>query len=194
MSPDKAYALFLAWKAFVGPVRKASFTGIEQRPNGSFKAIHGGADFDYDIDTRTLMVMRLLTEGANPLIRDDHPGVVANRKLALQEPFTMGGAQFFINPRPWLTDLHRARSPGMNAYMLRRDFNDADIPKESFVLDVRWLLFWGFYWYPHGGNLVGVEEPGFKRAFRPQDYLERTRPALEKWANALLAKGEPPDL
>ncbi|WP_429018048.1 hypothetical protein [Comamonas sp. 4034] len=194
MPPDKAYALYLAWKQFVGPVRKSYFTGIELQTNGSFKAIHGAAEFAYNFETKTLMVMRRLVDGAGSMVRENWPGVVADRRLATKEPFTLGGGQFHINPHPWLTDLDMARSPDMNSYNLKRDFTNAGIPNERFVLDVRWLMFWGYYWAPIFGKVKGMVESGGDRAFQSSEYQDRTRPALEKWARALLAKGEPPDL
>ncbi len=192
MTPDRAYALYLVWKKFVGPVRKDVFTGIDLQKNGSFKAIHGAAQFDYNFETKVLMAMRVLVEGDETPLRPDAPGLIAIPRLGAQEPYTMGGGVFYLNPKPWLTDLDKARSPNKNALCLRRDFADKSIPDDRFLLDLRWLVFWGYYWAPRYGQLAGVEEDGIKRAFRPPEYLERTRPALEKFARGLLAKGEPP--
>ena len=192
MTPDRAYALYLAWKKFVGRVRKEIFTGIEQQKNGSFKAIHGAAQFDYNTDTKVLMAMRVLLDGDDTPFREDAPSLIGERRLGAQEPYTMGGGEFFLDPKPWLTDLDRARSPGMNTLTLKRNFSDASIPDDRFVVDLRWLIFWGYYWVPLYGQLTGVEESGIKRSFRPPEYLERTRPAVEKWARSLLAKGVPP--
>ena len=192
MTPERAYALYLVWKKFVGPVRKEVFTGIELQKNGSFKAIHGAAQFDYNSDTKVLMTMRVILDGNRGPLREDSPGVVACRRLAAQEPYTMGGGDFYLNPKPWLTDMDKERWPDKNTFSLKRDFADASIPDDRFLLDLRWLVFWGYYWAPLSGHLTGVEEEGFKRAFRPPEYLERTRPALEKFARGLLAKGEPP--
>ena len=192
MTPERAYALYLVWKKFVGPVRKDVFTGIELQKNGSFKAIHGAAQFDYNFETKVLMAMRVLVEGDETPLRPDAPGLIAIPRLGAQEPYTMGGGVFYLNPKPWLTDLDKARSPNKNALCLRRDFTDKSIPDDRFLLDLRWLVFWGYYWAPRYGQLAGVEEDGIKRAFRPPEYLERTRPALEKFARGLLAKGEPP--
>ncbi|MGF6213687.1 hypothetical protein [Comamonas sp. 4034] len=194
MPPGKAYALYLAWKQFVGPVRKQVFTGFELQTDGSFKAIHGAAEFAYTFETKTLMVMRQLLDGEGSMVREEWPGVVADRRLAVKEPYTLGGGQFYINPHPWLTNFDKANSPNMNSYNLKRDFTNAGIPNERFVLDVRWLMFWGYYWFPLFGKVKGMEESGSRRAFQTFEYQERTRPALEKWARSLLAKGEPPDL
>ena len=120
------------------------------------------------------------------------PGVVASRRLGIQEPYTMGGGEFYLNPNPWLTDMDRERWPQKNTFNLKRDFTDASIPEDRFLIDLRWLVFWGYYWAPNYGQLAGVEESGLNRAFRPPEYLERTRPAVEKWARSLLAKGVPP--
>ena len=192
MTPDKAYALYLLWKKFAGSVRKEAFTGIELQKNGSFKAIHGAAQFDYNFDTKVLMAMRVILDGNRGPLREDSPGVIACRRLAAQEPYTLGGGDFYLNAKPWLTDMDKERWPDKNTFSLKRDFADASIPDDRFLLDLRWLVFWGYYWAPLSGHLTGVEEEGFKRAFRPPEYLERTRPALEKFARALLAKGEPP--
>ena len=192
MTPDRAYALYLVWKKFVGPVRKEIFTGIELQKNGSFKAIHGSAQFNYNSDTKVLMAMRVLLEGNRKPLREDAPALIAERQLGAQEPYTMGGGEFYIDPNPWLTDLERSRSPNMNTLNLKRDFNDASIPDDRFLVDLRWLMFWGYYWAPVHGQLKGVEEAGINRSFRPPEYLEQTRPALEKWARDLLAKGVPP--
>ena len=192
MTPDRAYALYLVWKKFVGPVRKEIFTGIELQKNGSFKAIHGAAQFDYNAETKVLMAMRVLLEGDDTPLREDAPGLIAERRLGAQEPYTIGGGEFYLDPKPWLTDLDRKRSPNMNTLTLKRNFSDANIPDDRFLVDLRWLIFWGYYWMPLYGQLAGVEESGIKRSFRPPEYLERTRPALEKWARGLLAKGVPP--
>ena len=192
MTPERAYALYLAWKKFVGPVPKEAFTGIELQKNGSFKAIHGAAQLDYNADTKVLMAMRVLLEGNRKPLREDAPALIAERQLGAREPYTMGGGEFYIDPNPWLTDLERSRSPNMNTLNLKRDFNDASIPDDRFLVDLRWLMFWGYYWAPVHGQLKGVEEAGINRSFRPPEYLEQTRPALEKWARDLLAKGVPP--
>ena len=192
MTPERAYALYLVWKKFVGPIRKEAFTGIELQKNGSFKAIHGAAQLDYNSDTKVLMAMRVLLEGNRKPLREDAPALIAERQLGAQEPYTMGGGEFYIDPNPWLTDLERSRSPNMNTLNLKRDFNDASIPDDRFLVDLRWLIFWGYYWAPLHGQLKGVEEAGINRSFRPPEYLEKTRPALEKWARDLLAKGVPP--
>ena len=192
MTPDKAYALYLLWKKFAGPVRKDVFTGIERQKNGSFKAVHAAAEFNYNVDTKVLTVMRVLVDGNLRPLREDFPGVVASRRLGIQEPYTMGGGEFYLNPNPWLTDMDRERWPHKNTFNLKRDFTDASIPEDRFLIDLRWLVFWGYYWAPNYGQLAGVEESGLNRAFRPPEYLERTRPAVEKWARSLLAKGVPP--
>ena len=193
MTPERAYALYLAWKKFVGPVRKEAFTGIELQKNGSFKAIHGAARFDYNADTKVLMTMRLLLRGDLRPLRADAPGLIAERRLGAEEPYTMGGGMFYLNPNPWMTDTEKARSPHMNTLDLKRDFSDMSIPDDRFLIDLRWLIFWGYYWAPLYGDLKGVAEDGISRAQQPPEYLEKTRPAVEKWARGLLAKGVPPD-
>ena len=193
MTPERAYALYLAWKKFVGPVRKEAFTGIELQKNGSFKAIHGAARFDYNADTKVLMTMRLLLRGDLRPLRADAPGLIAERRLGAEEPYTMGGGMFYLNPNPWMTDTEKARSPNMNTLDLKRDFSDMSIPDDRFLIDLRWLIFWGYYWAPLYGDLKGVAEDGISRAQQPPEYLEKTRPAVEKWARGLLAKGVPPD-
>lgn len=193
MTPDRAYALYLAWKKFAGPVRKEVFTGIDLQKNGSFKAVHAAAEFNYNSDTKVLTAMRVLVDGNLRPLREDFPGVVASRRLGMQEPYTMGGGDFYLNPNPWLTDMDRERWPNKNTFNLKRDFTDVSIPDDRFLLDLRWLIFWGYYWAPNYGQLAGVEENGLNRAFRPPEYLERTRPTLEKFARSLLAKGVPPD-
>ena len=192
MTPERAYALYLAWKKFVGPVRKEAFTGIELQTNGSFKAIHGAARFDYNADTKVLMTMRLLLRGDLRPLRADAPGLIAERRLGAEEPYTMGGGMFYLNPNPWMTDTEKARSPHMNTLDLKRDFSDMSIPDDRFLIDLRWLIFWGYYWAPLYGDLKGVAEDGISRAQQPPEYLERTRPDVEKWARGLLAKGVPP--
>ena len=193
MTPERAYALYLVWKKFVGPVRKEVFTGIELQKNGSFKAIHGAARFDYNADTKVLMTMRLLLRGDLRPLRADAPGLIAERRLGAEEPYTMGGGMFYLNPNPWMTDTEKARSPNMNTLDLKRDFSDMSIPDDRFLIDLRWLIFWGYYWAPLYGDLKGVAEDGISRAQQPPEYLEKTRPAVEKWARGLLAKGVPPD-
>ena len=193
MTPERAYALYLAWKKFVGPVRKEVFTGIELQKNGSFKAIHGAARFDYNADTKVLMTMRLLLRGDLRPLRADAPGLIAERRLGAEEPYTMGGGMFYLNPNPWMTDTEKTRSPNMNTLDLKRDFSDMSIPDDRFLIDLRWLIFWGYYWAPLYGDLKGVAEDGISRAQQPPEYLEKTRPAVEKWARGLLAKGAPPD-
>ena len=193
MTPERAYALYLVWKKFVGPVRKEAFTGIELQKNGSFKAIHGAARFDYNADTKVLMTMRLLLRGDLRPLRADAPGLIAERRLGAEEPYTMGGGMFYLNPNPWMTDTEKARSPHMNTLDLKRDFSDMSIPDDRFLIDLRWLIFWGYYWAPLYGDLKGVAEDGISRAQQPPEYLEKTRPAVEKWARGLLAKGVPPD-
>ena len=192
MTADKAYALYLAWKKSVGDVRKPEFSGLNLESDGSFRAIHGAADFDYNFPLKKLMVMRVLNSSATRQYTYDMPGMKADEALAKLEPYTMGGGEFFINTRPWLNSNEEINNPRKNTYCLKRDFSNSSISSEQFVVDVRWLIYWGQYWSPIGGPLPGLEMSGSDRAWKSPEEQAATRPALEKWAKRILSKKEPP--
>lgn len=196
MSPDKAHALYLAWKKWVGNLRNPSFDGIDLEDGGSFRAIYGALDFDYSFPDRRLIIMKSLSEGNTTISTYEMPGAKKNSELAQREPYTLGGNKFFINPKPWLDENTKARSPNVNAYTLAREFTGDSIPADRFVLDARWLVFWAEYWYPGGGGqpLPGTKESGSERAWRSPEEQAATRPDLEKWAKTILSKKAPPSV
>lgn len=192
MTPEKAYSLYLAWRDHVGRVPGYA-TGIKLKPDGSFSAIHGAADFNYSFENKTLRVMRVLGRGSVELYEETDPGVVVKRRLAALEPWSMGAGQFYLDPHPWISEVERAQWPEMNTLTLMRAFNDDAIDPKRFVTDVRWLVFWGEYWWPRVAPLKGLKQDGSERAFRSPEEQAATRPALEQWAREILSHPEPPD-
>lgn len=194
MMPDQAYALYLAWTQWVGVLRKPSTAGIEMMDDGSFRAIYGALDFDYQFTSKKLRVMKVLLPAKTTMTTYDMPGPKSDQALAQDEPYTLGGGQFFINPHPWLSENMRARNPDVNAYTLMREFTAGDTPADRFVLDARWLVYWAEYWYPGGiGKPVsGRQMTGAARAWLTPEAQLATRPDLEAWAQSILSQQAPP--
>jgi hypothetical protein len=183
MTPDKAYSLLLAFSKHVGKPPDESNFRLEK--DGSFYARVGSPDMVYSMSTKTLRVM------AHVGWREDgmptNPETLARLQfVASKEPYTLGGGEFFHNLKPWV---ERPLAAQTVMFTLKQDFSDVTITKERFLADVRWLNYWGHYWRDRSYN---PQESGYERVNRPDAELEAERPALEKWARGLMAKGLPP--